>query len=468
LSDDPLLSVEKERLVRTIREQEQQIEKLRQENEFLRKENEHLKNPPKPFEKKPSQNMSGRRSKRPEEWGRKKGHKGSWRPKPDHIDQEEPLMLDACPNCRNPLGAPYDFEEHIQEDILPARVHVTRYLHYRYWCHHCHEHVVAPHAADEVPYGYLGPRVLTVMTLLKYYYVLPGNKIKAILQDLCGLKVSEGGIAQALQRLGKYLQIETDVILKKVREAAVKHADETGWKINGVKHWLWAFVDEMWAYHKIDRSRGSKVVKEVLGNPVPGTLVSDFHSAYDLVGGDQQKCLIHLRREMRECRAKGPPGGDPTFEKPYKILKRLLDDADRLADQRGCLPKRVYRRRLRRIKDRLVDFACAPFENANWQRLSKRLLLYQKEIFTYLDKPGVPNHNNTAERAIRPHVILRNRSFQNRTPKGAQAHSVMTSLVSTLLLQKRNPVEELRRVYPLQRQQAIINPDHRIPMMFTA
>jgi hypothetical protein len=326
--------------------------------------------------------------------------------------------------------------------------------------------VIAPHAVEEVPYGHLGPMALTMMALLKYHYVLPGNKIKAVLKDLCGLSVSEGGIAQALQRLGNYLQVETEVILKKVREAAVKHADETGWKINGVKHWLWAFVDEMWAYYRIDRSRGSKVVKEVLGNPVPGTLVSDFYSSYGLVDGDQQKCLIHLRREMRECRAKGPPGGDPTFEKPYKILKRLLDDADRLAAQRGTLPRHVYQRRVRRIKDRLIDFACAPFENAHWQRLSKRLLLYQKEIFMYLDKPGVPSHNNTAERAIRPHVIIRNRSFQNRTDKGARAHDTLTSVVSTLLLQKRNPLEELRKAYPLHRQQALTNPDNRYPLMF--
>ena len=463
MNNDPLLCVDKIDLVRTIRQQEQQIEKLRQENESLRKENEQLKDKPNPFEKKP-QKTSGRGSKPPHLWGRKKGHKGSWRPVPEHIDREEPLTLERCPDCKNALGAPYDFEEHIQEDIIPSRVQVTRYLHYRYWCHHCGEHVVAPHAVDEVPHGHLGPMTLAMMVMLKYHYVLPGNKIKAILKDLCGLTVSEGGIAQALQRLGRYLRVESEVILQKVREAAVKHADETGWKVNGVNHWLWAFVDEMWAYYKIDRSRGSKVVKEVLGNPVPGTLVSDFYSAYTVVEGRQQKCLVHLRREMRECRAKGPPGGDPKFEGPYKILKRILDDADRLAQGRKKLAALVYKRRVRRIKDRLIDFACAPFENPHWQRLSKRLLLHQKEIFTFLDHPGVPSHNNTAERAIRPHVIIRNRSFQNRTTQGAKAHNTLTSLVGTLILQKRNPLEELRKNYPLHRQQAT---DNRYPLMFT-
>lgn len=429
MNSDPLLCIDKIDLVRTIRQQEQQIEKLRQEIDVLRKQNEQLKDKPNPFEKKP-QKSSGRRSKPPHLWGRKEGHKGSWRPVPEQIDKEEPLTLDRCPDCKNPLEAPYDFEEHIQEDIIPSRVQVTRYLHYRYWCHHCHEHVVAPHAAEEVPHGHLGPMALAVMVLLKYHYVLPGNKIKAILKDLCGLSVSEGGIAQALQRLGRFLQVEADVILKQVRAAAVKHADETGWKINGVNHWLWAFVDAMWAYYKIDRSRGSKVAKEVLGNPVSGALVSDFYSAYGLLEGDQQKCLVHLRREMRECRAKGPPGGDPEFEKPYKVLKRILDDADRLAQGRKKLAALVYKRRVRRLKNRLIDFACVSFANPDWQRLSKRLLVHQKEIFMFLDKPGVPSHNNTAERAIRPHVIIRK-----------------------------------RKMYPLHRQQAS---DNRYPLMFTA
>jgi hypothetical protein len=48
-----------------------------------------------------------------------------------------------------------------------------------------------------------------------------------------------------------------------------------------------------------------------------------------------------------------------------------------------------------------------------------------------------------AERSIRPHVIIRNRSFQNRTDPGALAHSRLTSILQTLLLQKRNVIEAL-------------------------
>ena len=321
LNADPLLSVDKERLVRTIREQEQQIEKLRREIESLRHENEKLKQKPDPFKNKASR-AAGKRSKPPHLWGRKQGHKGSWRPEPDHIDREVVQTLEVCPRCKNPLGACEDFEEHIQEDIIPARVEVTRYRHYRYWCGHCQDHVLASYAPDEIPYAKLGPKALTMMVLLKYYYALPGNKIKAIFEGLCGLKVSEGGIAQALQRLSRYLKVETDIVLTKIRAAAVKHADETGWNVNGVNHWLWVFLNEMWVYDVIHRSRGAKVPKAILGEKPEGTLVSDF----DTICSEQEKLYVASfapsKRSARKAHLLGaeslytpspPKGGEGKF-----------------------------------------------------------------------------------------------------------------------------------------------------------
>lgn len=447
-----LLLQEKEELADQIIEQHAEIEKLRREIEALRQEIGNLKEQIKQPKKSLPPKKAKTASKPPRLWGRKKGHVGSWRPIPDHIDKEVNLQMSQCPKCSHDLKPSGKFHEHIQEEIIPARVEVTRYKHYEYWCGHCHEAVIAPHASDEIPYGHLGPRVLSVMALLKYHYVLPGNKIKAILQELCGLKVSEGGIAQALQRLGRYLGEETGVILGWIRRAAYKHADETGWKINGKNHWLWAFVNEMWAYYVIHQSRASKVPREVLGDPVEGILISDFYGAYGKLKGKKQKCLVHLKREMKECRGKDPP---EEYEGPYRKLRRILSDAVRLEERRTQMHWLVFLRRKWRLKERLTDFACAPYRSASWKRLSKRLLKHENEMFTFLDYPGLPKDNNQAERLIRPHVILRNRSFQNRTDNGAKAHGTLTGIINSLILQKRNALGEIQRAYPLHRQRAL-------------
>ena len=444
-----LLDAEKEKLVDTILDQEQQIEKLRQENDTLRNKLEKIEKILPEITKRYPKKESKTKSKPPSKWGRKVGHKGCTRPQPDHIDREVEQSLSHCPNCTHKLGSPVETVEHVQEDIIPARVEVTRFKRHRYWCSRCKSLLTAPYAPEQVPCGYLGPRTLLSMDLLKFYHGLPGNKIRDVFRDFCGLTVSEGAITQALQRLAMFLKTEKDVILESIRQAAVKHGDETGWKVNGVPHWLWAFVNDHWAFFDIHRSRGRRVPKELIGSPYQGILITDFFNVYDGLTGAQQKCLVHLRREVRRCRGSDPP---EDFTKPEKTFKRLLNDAVRLGKQHAQMKTLVYKRRVRLIHKRWVDFAMETYSNKDWQRLSKRLLQYETEILYFLDVPGLPSDNNLAERAIRPHVIIRNRSFQNRTINGAMAHSTLTSLIHTLRLQNKNPFSLLQSAYLHHRQ----------------
>ena len=446
----------KEKLVDEILDLRSQNKTLRKENEDLQKELDQRKSK-QPLEKqKPhfSQATLKKRSKPPHLWGRKKGHPGSWRPVPDHIDITIEQELTACPDCHHPLGNPLGVQHHLQEDIVPARREVTLFRHHRYWCPSCRKIMTAPPAPNEIPHGHLGPRTLATMLWLKYHAALPGNKIKDILYDLCGISVSEGAIAQALQRLGNYLHIENNHILQAIKEASHKHVDETGWKINGACSWLWTFVNSQWAFFHIDKSRGGKIPKEFLGVPHQGTVSSDFYSAYNGLIGNKQKCLVHLRREIHDARKAFPPGESPPpdFQEPDKKLRRLLDDAIRLSDRRNTLSPMLVVRRIRRLKERLTCFAFHTYSHPFWQRISHRLARHQKAIFTFLDIPEVPPDNNAAERAIRPHVIIRNRSFQNRTDKGALAHSRLTSLLHTLRLQKQDVVSAIATAYPLRRQ----------------
>lgn len=214
-----------------------------------------------------------------------------------------------------------------------------------------------------------------------------------------------------------------------------------------------------WAFFQIDKSRGSRVPKDILGHPFQGTVVSDFFSAYNKLQGRKQKCLVHLKREIRNASSPDPP---LDFCGPDKKLKRLLADAERLADRRGTLSPLVWARRVRRLKNRLFHFASETYSHKFWQRISARLLKHHNELLTFLEIPGLPSDNNAAERSIKPHVIIRNRSYQNRTDKGAKAHSVLSSLVQTLLLQNRSVVPALASAYLKHRQ------GHKYPALFTS
>ena len=379
------------------------------------------------------------------------GHHGATRPKPEHIDKTVEQHLDCCPDCGSQQLSPCPSasEEHIQEDIIPARVEVTKFVHHGYWCPCCRQVKVAGYAPEEVPHGYLGPNVLVLVIRMKYHQGLSYEKIQQFLESFCSLKVTQSALAQALQRLGRWLQVEESVVLAAIRASPYIHIDETGWKIAGRGHWLWDFVNRGLALYRIRRSRGRCIPEEILTKGYTGNVISDFLSAYDKIGKLRQRCLVHLKREMKRVREL-----DTSIEsqQAYRRLKRILDDAGRLDECRNALPAVAFVRRLRKIENRLFEFATGVFETKHWQRISARMLKYYREMLTFLKVPGLPSDNNHAERMIRPNVIFRKISFQNMSQNGARAHEVLMSLLQTLRLQNIESTTFFKRAYLAHRQ----------------
>lgn len=433
IPDLELLS--KRELIALIAEQQQRITSLEQEVQRL---TERL-HPPK--RQPPRLAALLRRLTRP---GRKPGHPGMTRATPLAIDRVIEQRLAQCPQCRGPLGRSVEVTEHLQEDVIPARMEVTCFQRHRYYCRRCRTVVTAPCAPEEIPHSRLGPQVLTHALLLKYVHGLPFNKIRTAFQQFAHLTVSEGALAQALQRLAAWLQVETDALREAIRTSPATHVDETGWKLTGVNHWLWAFVTDRLAYFRIDRSRGAGVPKDVLGVDYPGIVLSDFYSAYNRLKGPQQKCWVHLLRELRDC-AKTELSEE--YRRAHRGLRRVFLDARRLARQRGTLPPLHHKRRQRRLEARLFAWGATPYRNKTLRRLAGRVLKHHHQLLTFLHVAGLPYENNQAERAIRPHAIIRKRSYQSRSPTGMATHAQLTSLVQTLALQGRAIGETLQSAY---------------------
>ena len=429
-------SLSKQDLVALVYDLQRQIHALQQENQRLL---ERLNPPKKKFFRLP---LLNRRSKRP---GQKPGHPGVTRATPKRIDRVVEQTLTNCPRCHTRLGSSVEVTEHLQEDLIPARVEVTCFKRHRYYCSGCQEVLTAPYAPEEIPHSDLGPQVLTQAVLLKYVHGLPFNKIRLCFQQMGdNLTVSEGALAQALPRVARWLDVETQELLKSIRASPATHVDETGWKVTGVNHWLWAFVTDRIAYYRIDRSRGSVVPKEILGEGYKGIVVSDFYSAYNRLKVRQQKCWVHLLRELREI-AKSDPSQE--FRAAHRALRRIFLDARRLARTRHRLPAITVLHRHRLLDERLLAWGAAPYRSKTLRRLSARILKHHHQLLTFLKVRGLPWENNQAERLIRPNVIIRNRSYQSRSPQGAATHSALMSLVQTLTLQGRSVGETLKSAY---------------------
>lgn len=385
----------------------------------------------------------------PQPPGQKPGHVGVTRATPTRVDRVVTQSLTACPQCHTRLGHPVAVTRHRQEDLIPARVVTTCFRRARYYCRHCRRVVTAPPAPDELPASRLGPRILTEIVLLRYVHGLPFQKIRQRFQESAGLTVSAGALAQALQRLATWLAVEEQTLLQQIRASPVVHADETGWRITGRSHWLWAFVTDRLAAYTVDRSRGSGVPQRVLGWRYPGVVVSDFHSAYNGLDSLQQRCWVHLLRELHRV---GQRDASAAYRAARRRLRRIFADARRLVAARPGVATTVFQRRRAALAHRLWAWSQTPYATVGLRRLARRVARHHAQLLTFVDVPGVAPDNNHAERWIRPHVILRNRSYQSRSGRGAATHATLMSLVQTLTLQGRAVGETLREAYRRHRQ----------------
>jgi len=363
--------------------------------------------------------------------GRPEGHEGCSREKPTDADEETNLAITSCPDCGELLGDPVAVREHVQEDIVPAKKKVTVYRRYRYWCPRCRRLVEAPPAEGEIPNARIGPVAVAWSVMLKQSLGVPFEKTARVLEDLCGLRVSSGALALAAQRVAHRLSPEVASIREAIRGSPAVNVDETGWRVGGRNNWLWAFVTDRLTLYRVAPSRAGRIAAEELGKDFGGVVVADFFSAYNKLSGEQQKCTVHLLRELRDCAKKNKTAEFAAFRKK---LKRIIADAARLAAREDFDPA-LCEKQIWRLHDRALALGGAEYKNPDCRRIAKRLRQHVGNLFTFLFYPGVVTpDNNRAERAIRPAVVIRKISGGSRTPNGANATADLMSLSQTCRL----------------------------------
>jgi hypothetical protein len=159
-----------------------------------------------------------------------------------------------------------------------------------------------------------------------------------------------------------------------------------------------------------------------------GVLVSDFYSAYDAMPCQQQKCLIHLMRDINEDVLKHPFNEELTFiaERFGALLREIVETID------GHGLKKRYLARHKRDAERFLnDVAGLQCATEVCSALKKRIERSRNRLFTFLDHDGVPWNNNNAEHAVRAFTRIRN-TMCSSTPKGTREYCVLLSLQQTL------------------------------------
>jgi transposase len=379
-------------------------------------------------------------TKRRKKPGAKDGHPGRRREKPKKITDRRTHRQKRCPDCGGPLQRCDHTRKRVIEDI-PETVEpvITEHTIHRDYCPNCKQHV-EPVVPDAMPGATLGHHVIALTAWLHYGLGVTIAQIVAILGYHFQTKLTPGGLVDAWRRLAEVLTAWYEEIGQQAKTSARLHADETGWRVNGVTYWLWCFANTRLCYYVIDRSRGSPALQKFFTDVFEGVLVTDFWAPYlSVCANDRQYCLVHLLRELEKVDKRNT---SPEWQAFAKRLRRLLRDGIRLRKRPDFAPGK-FQSRVDRLNARVAQMGGEEYTDADTRRLAKRLVKHAEYLFTFLDYADVPFDNNLCEREIRPAVVLRKNSQSNRSERGAATQAVLMSVYRTLKLRDLNPTKTI-------------------------
>jgi transposase len=425
---------------------EKDIEKLKEELAYIRFELDDLRSKRYKSGRKKPPDDTPPAPPSPKKRGGLFGHVGWFRKKPKQIDRIEEVRIDKCPECGSDnLTECGNIHEHIQEDITLPKVEVTLYRKHRYYCKNCKE-IISPKGVDEIPGSRIGPRAKAFAAFLRFAIKISERDVTALFSKAFNLRIAASSIGGFMDQLkSEALPIYID-LLASLKKGSFIHADETGWSIDGINHWLWKFSNKKICVSHIDKGRGQAVVEKMLGVKYLGVLISDFLSAYNkIITRAKQRCLVHILRDLEKVMEYWH--ADTEVMRYCQRLRKIFEDAIGLYNEhRNKRWDMEYRSRRESIASALKDFG---FPNPNkriLKRFANRLKRHEDEILTFLYYKDIDYHNNHAEQQIRPDVIFRKITFGNRSLAGAENHSVIMSILQTAKLNGIDPIGALEKI----------------------
>ncbi len=137
-----------------------------------------------------------------------------------------------------------------------------------------------PFPENIVREGLVKVRMTALVAYMKNVCHASFSTIRKFIRDVLGENISRGQLRKLIEKTSQSLEVPYIELLDRLPFEEKVNADETGHKENKERFWTWVFKAEMYVLFKIDKSRGSKVLIEVLGKEFNGVLGCDYFSAY--------------------------------------------------------------------------------------------------------------------------------------------------------------------------------------------
>lgn len=288
-----------------------------------------------------------------------------------------------------------------------------------------------------------GPRLQATAVLLTGRYRLSRREARQLLQDLWGVELSLGGLSQLEGATAEVLAPVVAEAAQTIERAGAVNVDETGWREENRRSWLWTAVTQDVSLFRIEASRRGAVVEQLLGKGFSGVAGTDRYSAYDRIPLEQRAlCHAHLKRNFQALVDRGGEGakvgnwGLRELGRLFALWRRLRrGEIDRLGLQQGLKP-------IKARFGKLLEYGLWG-EDHQAETLCWQLKQQWAALWTFARVEGVEPTNNAAERALRPGVLWRKGSFGSQSDRGSRFAERMLSVAASCRQQGRNLLDLL-------------------------
>ena len=362
----------------------------------------------------------------------------------EELDAAYEYYAQECPHCGgdvSPVDAPPRKTQQIEIIIRPV---VTEHREMAVWCKSCQTLHYTPLPDNILRAGLCGPALMSLIAYLKGPAHNSYRMVQEFLHDVCGVSLSTGYLAKVCGRVSTALAVPYNNLLEQLRQQPVINIDETGHKENGRRMWTWVFRSSLFSLFRIDPSRGSQVLVDVLGEEFAGVIGCDYFSAYRKYMGYfdvvVQFCLAHLIRDLKFL-AEHPDARNQRYGKRVlKAVREMFSLIHRRDEYRADEFAHLLEDAGNEVFGQAIIYVPSTREAGN---LARRFHQHGASYLKFITTPGLDPTNNVAEQAIRFVVIDRKISQGSRSEWGRRWLERIWTVIATCRQQKRSIFEFL-------------------------
>jgi transposase len=375
---------------------------------------------------------------------------------PERVTETIAYVPEQCSQCQAALPAqaqPGDPEPTRFQviEVPPIVALVTEYQGHARNCPGCGKLNRASIPATIVAHS-VGPRLAANLSYFSGCHGMSKRGVEEVAETVFQAPIALGTVANLEQEMSAALLPAHHEVLMATRSAAVKHADETSWKLQGALCWLWGAATTTFVAFVIHGKRSAVGLAALLGTEIQGILCSDRWGVYHRVPAERrQLCWAHLKRDFQKVVDRGGPStavghvGGKLVKKVFAAWHKFQDGECTRAQLRTNLAPVV--RRMNRV---LIEGMCG--DDATVAEFCDNILALEPALWTFLTHEGVEPTNNHIERLLRRAVLWRKRSFGCWSAAGCRFVERILTVVQTRRLQGKSVLTYLHESLLAHRQ----------------